>query len=108
MPSAMSSPLSMSPPPCRRRSSGRGIEPPAGPRPVALIRGWSLVTAGPGARPLGDADQGRTEQAVGNRVAGLQHLGNGARRVLIGLDLVHRLMQIVVEPVARRRLHLGD
>ena len=59
-------------------------------------------------RRLGDADQRRAQQAVGDHVARLHDLGDRAGRVLGGLDLEHRLVAVVVEAAAELGLDLGD
>ena len=66
--------------------------------------GRRAIAARPSARlgrRLGDADQGRPQQPVGDAHSpALHHLGNGARRQLGRRQLEHRLMQLVVELLA--------
>ena len=60
----------------------------------------SLPTASSAA--LGDADHRRPQQAVMQHIAGLQHLDDGAARLVRPLGLEDRLVEIVVEALALR------
>src|SRR3546814_20350783 len=79
------------------RDSGLGIDAVAGLGAViAILRRARLGAA------LGDADAGSPQQAVVQAIARLDDLHPGAGRRGRVLDLVHRPVQVRVEPLAPR------
>ena len=109
----------------RRRNGAAAIDGDAAVgSPQALV---STHSPGPASRPaaaspcplvavrrrgarggLGDPHHRRAQESIGDGIARLQYLGHGARRLLGGCDLEHRLVAVVVEFVADLGHHLGD
>ena len=80
------------------------MQVPASPLPIPLFRGPVAF----GWAALGHGDQGRPQQPVMHDPAGLHHLDHRAGWLAGIGNLEHGLMEVGVEPLARRRFHLAD